>query len=331
MKALVQLMPAQPSNLHQGTAGTVTAAVIVQNMAQDRRLDAVVEPGVKWLESQARSLIERYWAEREGRNGLQTGSEDLFDAISGLAGMGRVLLLSHQSGYTDSENLLRSVLSVLTDILAKCRSIKIGMAHGAAGPLSLLSIAMLYGIQVDGQRDAIRKTAAAFITDQQNPVADTWKPRLADDLPPSARVFHGWCVGTAGIAQALRLAGQALEDETSALTWSATQVLGGLAKIPSDQWGVSGSTLCCGYAGVLQTVITANSSRIPRLDSVADSAVEAIIENWDPDTHFGFPRYINGTCMDSAEFLYGASGVGLALHDYVHGSDAVWPSILLLR
>ncbi|MET7403006.1 lanthionine synthetase LanC family protein [Dactylosporangium sp. NPDC005572] len=262
-------LPGPRSNLFEGTAGTLAAALIVRSTVEDPRLERIVAPGVAWLARQARAAVE-------------------FDAIAGLAGLGRLLLLARDLGYERAGPGLEAALRALTGRLGPGIA-RPGMAHGLAGPVALLAIALDAGVAVPGQGEALHAAAA----------------RLAA-WPAEPR--HQWCVGTAGIARAVQLAGNALADP--ALTRAGTDSLSAIAATPPERWGVRDAMLCCGYAGVLRTALSAG------LPALADAAAAAIHDTWRPG---------------DASLLYGDAGVALALHDHANPGPVTWPALLLVQ
>ncbi|GGM55347.1 lanthionine synthetase LanC family protein [Dactylosporangium sucinum] len=275
-------LPGRRSNLFEGTAGTVGAALVVRGTVEDPRLERVVAPGVGWLARQARDLARRCRPVPE-----------VFDAVAGLAGLGRLLLLAREFGYDRAGPGLDAALRALTGVVpVDAGQVRPGMAHGLAGPVALLAVALGAGVAVPGQRDALH--AAAH--------------RLAA-WPAEGR--HQWCVGTAGIARAVQLAGRALADPV--LTRVGTDALAAIAGQPADRWGVRDAMLCCGHAGVLRTALSAG------LPEVADAAAAAIVAGRRPES-------------GPASLLYGDAGVALALYDHAHPDQpATWPALLLVE
>ncbi|WP_437436751.1 lanthionine synthetase LanC family protein [Salinispora arenicola] len=95
----------------------------------------------------------------------------------------------------------------------------VGLAHGIAGPLALLALAMRQNIRVPGHAEAIRRICTWLDSWQQASPAGPWwpekitvaelhagKPSMSGPARPS------WCYGTPGVARAQQLAGTALDD-----------------------------------------------------------------------------------------------------------------------
>jgi hypothetical protein len=163
-----------------------------------------------------------------------------YDLISGLTGLGLYQMIRH--GGTDLlAGVLRYLVALAEPVSADDRSLppwwsrtgpngadsagyarghaNFGLAHGIAGPLALLSAAMLTGLEVAGQRDAIMRICAFLDAWQQHDGTAIWWPETItrDEFDRSAPSTAGpgrasWCYGTPGIARAQQLAGCAIGD-----------------------------------------------------------------------------------------------------------------------
>ncbi|MFE5946822.1 lanthionine synthetase C family protein [Streptomyces sp. NPDC056480] len=356
LRAISESLPAQPNNVFQGTVGAISTALAMDAMTGDRRLSAVVTSGARSLSDRAESLAQRYASHQT--SGVTRMDVEDFDTVSGLAGLGRVLMLALHRGYSDAEPGLRASLEVLTGLLANkdgCPpgwwpsrvedhrrplrehggAAELGMAHGIAGPLAFLAVSLTAGNQVAMQREAVR-FAAEWLLSQRHPGTWTWPASVTagppdEDAPAThpPAINHTWCSGSTGIATAIHLAGRALNDPV--LVRAGTEALSALTSIPRRQWAVRGPALCCGFAGVLQAALTATDrDTCAGLGPLADIAAAGVLDLWDPASTFGF-RHQRGTRpFDSPEFLYGAAGTALALYDYTTDVNSSWPGLLLL-
>jgi hypothetical protein len=128
-----------------------------------------------------------------------------FDVITGLAGMGRFLLLRRDSsaatealqlvlkslvGLTQEENGLprwhtpgAMMLDDTSRQLYPHGNLNCGLAHGIPGPLALLSLARLSGITIDGMDEAIACVALWLAEHQVN---DAWGGNWATAIPLTA-------------------------------------------------------------------------------------------------------------------------------------------------
>ncbi|MGH3275737.1 MAG: lanthionine synthetase C family protein [Streptosporangiaceae bacterium] len=298
----------------------------------------------RWLSARALDLAGQHRGYlADGRVGTPWR---VYDAITGLAGIGRVLLAAVQSGH-DAEPGLLAALGTLT-AMARTRHgarpgwwtpadqhagntqpdpsgmAATGMAHGIAGPLAFLSLAHLAGYSVAGQDTAITE-AARWLLRWRTAGTGTWPPSVTGTeldtgaAVPAAGRRDAWCYGTPGIGRSIALAGQATGDPV--LTGAASAAITSLAARPAGQWDVEGPALCHGYAGVLQSTSAAQ-------------AAQAVTTLFDPGQRFGFRHVADQAATDEPGFLVGAAGIALALAD--HGDlparevPARWDALLLL-
>ncbi|ABD12671.1 hypothetical protein ThrDRAFT_03212 [Frankia casuarinae] len=159
----------------------------------------------------------------------------------------------------------------------------LGLAHGIAGPLSLLSRAMRRGVVVDGQHDTIINVCAWLDAWQQDGEAGPWWPEwiTLPDLrqgrtsqPGPAR--PSWCYGTPGLARAGQLAALALGDGRRQQKYE--QALFQCLNDPVQLGRIKDGGLCHGWAGVYQTVWRAAHDAITpvladQLQCLADNLV----------------------------------------------------------
>lgn len=211
-------------------------------------------------------------AQRQHRGDPPHKSE--FDLISGLTGLGVYLLHRGQD-----RQLLHAVLTYLVDLTRTCSNGRpgwwategptgpdpawreghgsLGMAHGIAGPLTLLALAMRRGIVVADHAKAMRRLYAWIDLHRQDDPHPWWPGTVTlreHTLGVSRyreRPRPSWCDGTPGIARALQVAGIALDDDQLQHTAEAA-----LLSCVSDEDQLAlleDTSLCHGWAGVLHT------------------------------------------------------------------------------
>lgn len=308
----------------------------------ERGRDAAAR-AARWMSARAVGLAERH------RNYLAAGGTgtpwNVYDAITGLAGTGRVLLAAVRAGY-DAEPGLQAALETLTAMILTRGGTRpgwwapaglngssigeepsgtaaTGMAHGIAGPLAILSLASIAGYSVDGQPEAI-EGAATWLLRWRTQDGD-WPPHVTGNELDSGTATSApgrrdaWCYGTPGIARALRLAGQSLG--APALTQAASGAARSLEDRADTSWDVEGPALCHGYAGVLQS-------------TGSWKAASAVTRLFSARNRFGFQHVARQQTADDPGFLTGASGAALALADCSaipapHVPDK-WDALLLL-
>ncbi|WP_462187707.1 lanthionine synthetase C family protein [Frankia sp. CcWB2] len=206
-----------------------------------------------------------------------------FDLINGLTGLGVCLLQAvHADPRHPGGDLLRDVLTYLVRLTGRTTvdgatlpgwwtangpsdqpdpwwpggHANLGMAHGIAGPLALLSSAMIGGITVPGQADAIELTDWFLNSWRCGSVISPWWPGMisarewvnaAADQPGPQR--PSWCYGAPGLARARHLTAQALDTPNRVADAKATLVAcltdeAQLAQLGDD-------SLCHGWAGLV--------------------------------------------------------------------------------
>ncbi|MGH3934970.1 MAG: lanthionine synthetase C family protein [Pseudonocardiaceae bacterium] len=332
--------------------GLATSLIIGSQYLPDPDAQRTVTTrAVRWLSARALDLTRHH--EEHLRTGGVGTPWSTYDAINGLAGIGRVLLAAVTSGHDMTEPGLLAALKTLTTMITtrygnrpgwwlpasehppavnvhQSGAATTGMAHGIAGPLALLATAHTAGWSVTGQRTAIQEAAHWLLRWRTN-ATSRWPPYVTgDDLDsdttqPTVGRRDAWCYGAPGIGRALTLAGRALADPR--LTEAGDTAIASLTDRPAERWDVEGPTLCHGHAGVLQSAATSQGT-------TADRAAAAVTEAFNPQLTFAFQHLDNGSATDEPGLLTGSAGVALALAD--HGQlpappvPARWDCILLL-
>ncbi|MFI6295953.1 lanthionine synthetase C family protein [Nonomuraea sp. NPDC050790] len=267
-----------------------------------------------------------------------------YDLFRGLTGIGALLLLR-----APGSDLLGAVLTYLTALTRPRRvdgvelpgwwvdhdpdpllptpggHINLGLAHGAAGLLALLSLASLRDCSVPGQRDAIEALDRWFDRWRQDTAEGTWWPQwiTGDDLRTGRTAQTGpgrpsWCYGTAGIARAQQLASLATDDPVrrGVAEKAMAECLTGqhLAKITDPG-------LCHGMAGVYQTAYRAS------LD-----AATPVIGHRLPALAAALTQHAAADLDDAEGLLDGPAGVSLALETARHTTARRpgWDACLLI-
>ncbi|UBU16443.1 lanthionine synthetase C family protein [Nonomuraea gerenzanensis] len=201
----------------------------------------------------------------------------------------------------------------------------LGMAHGISGPLALLSRALLSGISVDGQSEAIARICAWTDTWQQHDPAGPWWPEII--TLPETRTGHtrqtrparpSWCYGTPGHARAQQLAALALGDP--ARQQQAEYALTACLTDPAQLRQLTEPGLCHGVAGVYQTVWrAARDARTSSLSTHLPVLAELLAEH-------------AAIAQNDTGLLDGAAGLALAMHTATHRTPphTGWDTCLLI-
>lgn len=254
------------------------------------------------------------------QNGLRTSLRtEYFDAIWGLSGMAKYLLLYEETTMTDC---LKTVLKMLVSLCGykktdrgliprwhiKCDNltapwdqeqypegwINYSIAHGIAAPLVVLSDAYKKGIRVQGQLEAIRRitdeyTRLAYVIDGSVYWRGMLSPReyLVQGKGRSYTPRESWCYGAVSIARALFSISHTIEDKNLS-DWSFT-ILEQKALLKIEDYRLISPTLCHGYAGVLSILYSAG--RIcpsPSIIKGTKKMEDIVTGMYDPDSKYGF-------------------------------------------
>jgi lantibiotic biosynthesis protein len=202
-----------------------------------------------------------------------------FDLISGLTGIGAYLLARE-----GDLSLLRDVLGYLVrltePLVVSGESLpgwwcaggprdepedrwpgghgNLGLAHGVAGPLALLSTTMRRGVDVAGQAGAIRRLCVWLDGWRTGSGNSVWWPGVVSRarwrlgaFRPTGPQRPSWCYGTPGLARAQQLAALALGDRSRRR--AAEEALLACVSDPRQLSLISDASLCHGWAGLVHT------------------------------------------------------------------------------
>lgn len=310
------------------------------------------------LEQQLFPAVTAY-AERVLAERMHGCSESLFDAISGLSGMGAYLLF--RSANATAANALQAVLTSLVYLTEEAEDglphwyvpphlmyqehwshqypdgyLNCGLAHGIPGPLALLALAFRDGVQVPGSEDAIMRTADWLVAHQ---VKDAWGINwptvcsvnytpVAEPMRPGTRA--AWCYGTPGVARALWLAGEALN--CTAYREIAIAGMQAVYQRPIPLRGIDSACFCHGIAGLLQVTLRfANDTGQPVFSEAAQALTRQLLELYEKESVLGYRNLEKeGVLVDHPWLLDGAAGVTLVLLAASTSCEPVWDRLFLL-
>lgn len=292
-----------------------------------------------------------------------------FDVISGLAGVGAYLL--GRTSSPPAAEALQAVLGALTRLVADddggcprwstapellyddamrarypAGYLNCGLAHGLPGPLAVLALATIGGVEVPGQKDVVRAGAEWLLA---HTLDDAWGlnwptavplvetdavggrrlvPAAAADAPdgPSRAA---WCYGTPGVASALRLAGEALNERR--YVDIAADAMAAVQRRPVEARQIDSPTFCHGVAGLLQATLRFERAiGEPNRPPFADALVAQILAAFDAGHPLGFRdlEYADHP-VDQPGLLDGAPGVALALLAYATDVAPDWDRAFL--
>jgi lantibiotic biosynthesis protein len=212
----------------------------------------------------------------------------------------------------------------------------LGLAHGAAAPLTLLSLALQRHREVEGQRDAIRRYADWLVgwtlRDERGsyfPCWVDWAQQVVGERPVSPVTRTAWCYGAPGVAHALYQAGMAL----NVTGWKQAALSSLHAALSREEplWRLDGPTVCHGYAGLLQVLWrVGTASGDARLLEGSGRVARSVLNFANPDRSFVFSHLVANHphvsravasyhATDLAGIRNGAAGVACALLSVTSG------------
>lgn len=272
-----------------------------------------------------------------------------YDSILGLSGILRYLLLTDSELYRESIQKVVDALIYLSQYSTdkqeavpnwhiqkdnvfpyeeresyRSGMINFGLSHGIAGPLAVLSVAKLQGINRPGLAEAIGRLIEFFLCFVQEqpdgevywPSAITGEEYLKPALSISPHKRLSWCYGSLSILRSLFLASKAVSNEKIQI-WAVNKAIR-FTKMPLEKYLFESPTICHGYSGALilfesfyrDTHETAFLDAIERLQRKICSMNSMSYK-------YGFQNidWIKGkyNIEDDLSLLSGASGVLLAL------------------
>ncbi len=281
--------------------------------------------------------------------------EMMYDAISGLSGMGAYLLQHREDA--EAAKALQAVLTSLVYLAEEKDGLphwhvpsqfvsaehlketypggylNCGLAHGIPGPLSLLAMARCYGIEVPGIDEAITRIAHWLIAHR---LEDEWGINWPVVCPagrakdPYKGARTAWCYGTPGVARALWLAGQALNRvEYCQIAIASMQAV---YRQPTAVRRIDSPCFCHGIAGLLHiTLRFANDTGNALFCEAASALSEQLLALYQPDTLPGY-RHLEteGALVDHPWLLDGAAGITLVLLAASTSCEPAWDRLFLL-
>jgi len=281
-----------------------------------------------------------------------------FDAISGASGV--VAQLLGRDAATDAlKRLLEGLVSLAAPADGPPRwmtpaafiaheetarrypwgNLNCGLAHGIPGPLASLALALRAGVDVEGHRRATRTFADWLASHRSDDRYGVNWPTMVPLPPPGkpdvdpARVSpsrSAWCYGSPGVARALWLAGEALDD--ASLRALAVEAILAVHKRPVAARQIPSPTFCHGVAGLLQIVLRfAHDTGMRELAGAAATLVDELLAAYEPERTLGFASLEpGGNAVDRAGLLDGAAGIVMVLLAAATDVEPTWDRLFLL-
>ena len=200
--------------------------------------------------------------------------------------------------------------------------VDLGMAHGVAGIVVLLSGCVRHGI-APARSTALLRDAAGWLAQRELPATAPIRfPAWFAPGCPAVAQRMAWCYGDLGVTIALGEAAAALADV--GLDTAVRRLAGGIADCGADRAGVESLTLCHGGAGMLHGLSRLQPWLPPAVATAArwrwgewvsaQAATTAATDAGDPAAALGL--------------LEGGVGVALALHGLLRGKEPAWDRAL---
>ncbi|MFJ4825642.1 lanthionine synthetase C family protein [Streptomyces bacillaris] len=357
LAAAGRVMNSAPSRgLFSGPAALLAAA---QSCAgQDGHYGSLRRKLAAWVAEDQRERLRTFRRRAEGGG---TGVDwAAYDLINGLSGTTRLLLDSAADPAETGPDVEAALADSLHHLVRLTRPVRVdghdvpgwwvpaelqvserdrqtyprgdfnlGLAHGIAGPLTVLASAHEAGHRLPGLTDAAGRIAEWLLGwtlhDEAGPywpARAAWEDELARERPRELFTRTAWCYGTPGVAAALFRAGTAFGRPE----WctAATDALRAALRRDESRWAIEGATICHGYAGLLRIVARiAQATADPELHSGCARLTVRVLECADEEAPFGFRHVMRfpaaahspvpHRAVNTAGLLEGAAGVALAL------------------
>lgn len=347
-----QQRPGVTIGLFSGLSGLAFAAWSLSRDGQRYRkllsaLDQVILPQTA---SMAAGMMQT-------RQAIPTGQ---YDVISGLSGVGAYLLCRRAEPEPRAvlQLILRSLISLTEEVDGLPRwytpphflmeesmrqaypygNLNCGLAHGIPGPVALLSLALLSGIDVEGAAEAIDRSVR-WLAHQT--LEDEWGinwpsvvplkgPAGSPPAPPPYPARAAWCYGTPGVARSIWLAGEVLgRDSYREL---AVEAMAAVYRRPVEQRFIDSPTFCHGVSGLLHiTLRFARDTGLPLFQEATERLAAQLLAQYEPASLLGYRSIeVGDRHVDQPGLLDGAPGVALVLLAAATAHEPVWDRLFLM-
>jgi hypothetical protein len=195
-----------------------------------------------------------------------------------------------------------------------------------------MALALGEGLQVPELRRAITRIAqwlAAHRADDEWGINWPSAFAIASDRPdgPSRAA---WCYGAPGVARALWLAGDVLDDDQ--LRALAVAAMEAVYRRPIPERAIDSPTFCHGVAGLLQVTLRfAHDTRLPAFADASEALAQQLLDAYDGSRLLGYAALEPGdNPVDQPGMLDGAPGVALVLLAAATDREPAWDRAFLL-
>ena len=287
-------------------------------------------------------LIKYYWGNNENLK------VEYYDVLHGATAMGRYLLKAEESEayQVPISEILNYLIYLTQGKELKCVKnnfyisphnigpfknindfpngfIDLGMAHGTAGVLSFLGIALREGIEVENQRQAIKNLIEIY---KKLVVKDggkiKWPQYIAVDDRGSISPKYGskasWCYGSLGINRALYIASKATCDQDGEKL--ALDSMMALCKLDISELGFHCPSFCHGFSGAKYIAdLFYRDTGIQIFKNFSDKVHTEILSHYNQDHMYLFKKYDDNSetkeiiIKDSLSIIDGATSIMCSL------------------
>ncbi|SFJ43436.1 lanthionine synthetase C family protein [Thermoflavimicrobium dichotomicum] len=283
-----------------------------------------------------------------------------YDTISGWSGIGRYLLF-----YKDQPAIRKSLEEILSYLVQLSQDREIngqivpgwyvpvenlflherekfpngyfncGLSHGIPGPLALLALASLHGVEVSGQKEAIHKIAMWLLQWKQVDKYGLYWPNIISWEDHQSGVvnlsYHreAWCYGSPGVARSIWLAGEALNDDN----FKRIAVEAYLATFhrPQEKWNIESPTFCHGLIGLVQlTQQMYVDSQREEFKIQRDQLIDRILDMYEEKAPFRFYDLLGQKKYIKGGLLEGVAGIGIVFSGLISECTPEWSSVFLI-
>lgn len=296
---------------------------------------------------------------------LQPSAMALYDVIQGITGIGVYALTNISLCQSFIEEIIKFLIAITKPIQAEGNMVpgwylpsheqfleterkhfpqgnfNLGLAHGIPGIMGFLSIALLKGIEIKGQREAIEEIAEWIKSHRKQDKGNYfWETTVSFENEISRKedgaVFNGrdaWCYGTPGVARSLFIAGKALKNDV--LKQYALASFFSVFDRNHQQWHLPGPSFCHGISGLL-TITWQMALDTQNLDLKRHSYIlkDLLLGYYNNEHPLGFKDF--SVCLDGkyaqinrVGLLEGVTGVLLSLLS-LYGLNNWWHAPFLI-
>ncbi|WP_322923288.1 lanthionine synthetase C family protein [Paenibacillus campi] len=354
LQSMLNEADVQSIGLWTGLTGVAQAFRLLSN--EQRAYRQVIQTLDEFMIDQLHELIDHATDNLHGNVEMSD-----YDVIEGLTGIGRYFIQYYDRDHPAVIDIIQYMIQLTESFVHDQQLVpgwyissanqfllheqakyaqgnfNLGLSHGIAGPLALLSTAWCKAIELPGQYEAIQTIVDFYqANSSSDEIGTIWPERISfehysgSEFMVDIRNNESWCYGYPAICNALLLASEALQNNE--LQHDTLQTLSGLAKRELQQLSIHSPTFCHGYAGLLHM-----NARIqlryplPELMAVNDRLLQQMMKSFDPQQPLGFLNVEYEESSPHPGLLTGSAGILLVLAEYMHGHYSSWDHIFLLH